>query len=63
MILVVLVAMVLVKLRRGRSTSDTTAGQTPLQTGIDHAPSGKQFVITDEGNAVSKNEREREHTM
>ena len=62
-ILVVLVAMLLVKMRRDKSTSGNTEGQTQLEIGIDHAPNGKQYVITDEGSADTKNAEEQEHTM
>ncbi len=62
-ILVVLVAMLFVKMRRDKSRSGNRGGQKQLQTGIDHAPSGEKFVITDEGNADTKNAEEQEHAM
>ncbi len=62
-ILVVLVAMLLVKMKRGKSTSGNMQGRTQLEIGIDHAPNGKQFVITDEGNVDNKIAEEQEHTM
>ncbi len=50
-------------MRRGKSTSGNMEGQTQFEIGIDHAPNGKQYVITDEGSADTKNAEEQEHKM
>ena len=62
-ILGILVAILLVKMRRGKNTSGNKQGQTQLEIGIDHAPNGKQYVITDEGSADTKIAEEQEHKM
>ncbi len=67
-ILVILVAILLVKIQRWRSRSYNMASKRQLgigilEIGLDHASNGNQYVITDEGNADTKNAEEQEHTM
>ncbi len=62
-ILVVVVGILLVKMRRNRNASGDTARKTELEIGIDHAPGGREYVVTDEVNGEAKDGKRQEESL